>query len=225
MRDPQTIERADAERPPFPWVCAALIAVASLLFALQYYVLVRYPPKSAIERLTITLRFGALYTPSVRAGQWWRAITYAFEHGSVFHLVFNMMAASALGVPLERRIGTSKFLQLSLVTCLGSAAAVLLVPHSPPVPTVGASGMILGWAAALLFMLGPSQVKELGKMLLLNAVISLIPGVSWQGHLGGFLFGLPCGFLLRRDATTFSSRAPVLVAIAGGLALLGAYRA
>jgi rhomboid protease GluP len=219
------MERVDDERPPFPWACAALIAVASVMFALQYYVLERYPPKTAIDRLAIMLRFGALYAPAVHDGQWWRTVTYAFEHGSLMHLAFNMMAASALGVPLERRIGTSKFLQLSLVTCLGSAALVLLVHRSPPVPTVGASGMILGWAAARLFMLGRAQVRELGKMLLLNAVISLIPGISWEGHLGGFLFGLPCGFLLRRDPTTFSTRTPILVAIAGGLALLGTYRA
>ena len=216
-------EKAD-EGPPFPWACAALIAIATVLFALQYYVVERFPPKSAAERLALTLRFGALFSPAVRNGQWWRTISYAFAHGSVVHLVFNMMAASALGVPLERRIGTSKFLQLSLITCLGSAAAVLVVPRAHTVPTVGASGMILGWAAALLFMLGRAQVRELGKMLLLNAVISLIPGISWQGHLGGFLFGLPCGYLLRRDATTFSSRAPILVAIAGALALFGAYR-
>lgn len=206
---------------PFPWVCATLIALASVLFALKFYVNVRYPPKTIADQLAVTLRFGALYAPAVRDGQWWRTITYAFAHGSIMHLVFNMLATSALGVPLERRIGTSKFLQLSLVTCLGSAAVVLL--WSPPVPTVGASGVVFGWAAALLFLLRREQVRELGKMLILNAAISLLPGVSWQGHLGGFLFGLPCGFLLRRDGPNFSSRAPILVALAGGLAIYATY--
>lgn len=210
---------------PFPWVCALLIASASLLFALKFYVLVRFPPKTFADQLAVTLKFGALYAPSVRDGQWWRAISYAFAHGSVMHLVFNMLATSALGVPLERRIGTGTFLQLSLVTCLGSAALVLLLPHNPPLPTVGASGVVFGWAATLLFLLGRAQVRELGKMLLLNAAISLLPGVSWQGHLGGFLFGLPCGLILRRNPQSFSSRAPILCGIAGALALYGAYRA
>jgi rhomboid protease GluP len=220
------MEQSEAkEQAPFPWVCASLIAIASVLFALKFYVLVRYPPKTLEQHLAITLRFGALYQPAVREGQWWRLVSYAFAHGSIMHLVFNMLATSALGVPLERRMGTNKFLQLSLVTCLGSAAVVVLIPHNPPVPTVGASGIIFGWAAALLFLLDRARVRELGKMLLLNAAISLLPGVSWQGHLGGFLFGLPCGYLLRRDSTSFSARTPILVAIAGGLALYGAYRA
>lgn len=214
----------ERESAPFPWFCALLIASASLLFALKFYVLIRFPPKTLSDQLAITLRFGALYGPSVRDGQWWRTITYAFAHGSVMHLVFNMLATSALGVPLERKIGTARFFQLSLVTCLGAAAVVLLMPHHPPLPTVGASGVVFGWAAALLFLLGRAQVRELAKLLLLNAAISLLPGVSWQGHLGGFLFGLPCGLILRRDPDSFSARAPILAGIAGALAIYGAYR-
>jgi rhomboid protease GluP len=217
-------EQTEKQAAPFPWVCALLIASASLLFALKFYVLVRFPPKTIVDQLAITLRFGALYAPSVRDGQWWRLVSYAFAHGSVMHLLFNMLATSALGVPLERKIGTAKFIQLSLVTCLGAAAVVLLVPHHPPLPTVGASGIIFGWAAALMFLLGKAQVRELGKMMLLNAAISLLPGVSWQGHLGGFLFGLPCGFILRRNPDSFSARAPILCAIAGGIALFAVYR-
>lgn len=217
-------ETEERESAPFPWVCAFLIASATLLFALKFYVLARFPPKTVADQLAITLRFGALYAPSVREGQWWRTITYAFAHGGVTHLLFNMLATSALGVPLERKIGTLRFVQLSLVTCLGSAALVLLVPYNPPAPTVGASGIIFGWAAALLFLLGRAQVRELGKLLLLNAAISLLPGVSWQGHLGGFLFGLPCGLFLRREPENFSSRAPLLCGIAGALALYAVYR-
>jgi membrane associated rhomboid family serine protease len=201
-----------------------MIAVAVVLHALRFYTLERWPPKDTADLLANTLQFGALYAPSVRDGEWWRVITYAFEHGGRIHLLFNMLAIYSLGIPLERRIGTVRFLQLSFVVCLGSAALVLLLPGAGgPVPTVGASGVIFGWAGALLFLLGRAQVRELGRLLLLNALISLLPGVSWQGHLGGFLFGLPCGFILRREPEAFSARAPILAAVAGSLAIYAVY--
>ncbi|MBI2395306.1 MAG: rhomboid family intramembrane serine protease [Deltaproteobacteria bacterium] len=215
---------AKAARAPFPWVSATLIATAVLVFALQTYVERRWPPKTRADELALTLKFGALFGPSVRDGEWWRMLSFAFAHGSTLHLAFNMMATSALGVPLERRIGSLRFLQLSFVVCLGSAALVLLAPRAVPAPTVGASGIIFGWAGALLFLLGRAQVRELLQMLILNAAISLLPGISWQGHLGGFLFGLPCGLVLRRDPQAFSARAPIFAAAAGALAIYATYR-
>ncbi len=212
-------------RLPVPWACAVLIAGSVVVFAASRYALVRFPPRSPQQQLDLLLKFGALYAPSVREGQWWRLVSYAFAHGSLIHLAFNMFAATALGVPLERRIGSVRFAQLTLVTCLGSAALITLFPRGHVAPTVGASGVIFGWAAALLFLLSRDQVRELGKMLLLNVVISLMPGVSWQGHLGGFLFGLPCGLLLRMDPARFSTRMPPLAAAAAALAVWGAYRA
>jgi rhomboid protease GluP len=211
-------------RLPIPWVCAVVIGGSIAVHLAKMYVTARYPPKTFEQMLALTLKFGALYVPRVRDGEWWRLVSYAFAHGSMIHLAFNMFATTALGVPLERRIGTARFAQLSLVTCLGSAALISLFPRGVWAPTVGASGVIFGWAAALLFVLSREQVRELGKMLLLNAALSLLPGVSWQGHLGGFLFGLPCGLLLRMSPEKFSTRTPVLAAGAAALAVWGAYR-
>lgn len=228
-------ERAAPRRQelPFPWVTATIMAIAVVVHVLKLYTLIRWPPKTWDAELAITLKFGALYGPLVRAGEWWRTLSYAFSHaaepsisgpGSLMHIGFNLLAASALGVPLERRIGGAKFLQLSFVVCLGSAALILAVPSARVLPTVGASGLIFGWAGALLPLLGRAQARELGKMLLLNVLISLLPGVSWQGHLGGFLFGLPCGLVLRRDEGAFGTRAPIFAALAGALAIWGVYR-
>jgi rhomboid protease GluP len=222
------MDRAEAEREqvriPFPWVCATVIVGSIVLYALRFYAGQKWPPKTVAEHIALSLKFGALYKPSLQNGEWYRLITYAFAHGGTIHLLFNMLATSALGVPLERRIGTAKFLQLSLVACVGSAALAVVFGHEPPVPTVGASGMVFGWAGALLFLLRRAQMQELAKLLLLNAAISLLPGISWQGHLGGFLFALPCGFMLRRDPQRFSTRTPLLVALAVGLAVYGTFR-
>lgn len=219
----QAREAREAEKLPFPWVCATIIAICVVMYALTVYTLARWPPKTANDHLAIVLKLGAMSTPAVRDREWWRVITHAFVHGSVPHLLFNMLATSGVGVPLERRIGSVRFLQLSLVTCIGGAAFVVLFGRANAV-TVGASGMIFGWAGALLLLLSREQARQLGQMLLLNVAISLLPNVSWQAHLGGFLFGLLCGLQLRRDPEPFSTRAPVLVAFATSLAIWAAYR-
>jgi membrane associated rhomboid family serine protease len=204
---------------PIPWVSGFIIVVSVVVHLVRAGLLQKgVPPAKVVFVL------GALYAPLVRDGQWWRLVTYAFVHGGAMHLAFNMFATYALGIPLERRIGTARFLPLSLASCLGSAAVIILLPNGPPMPVVGVSGVIFGWAGALLFIVSRAQMRELGKMLLLNAFISLLPGVSWQGHLGGFLFGVMCGFLLRVDPAKFTARVPILVGLGGVLSLWGAYR-
>ena len=121
---------AAAPAEPFPWVCAAIIVTAVLVYALRLYFGSRADPRA--DRLAIELQFGALYAPAVARGEWFRLITYAFSHGSPVHLGFNMFATTALGVPLERRIGSARFLQVTFVTGLGAAAVhadILQVGH------------------------------------------------------------------------------------------------
>jgi len=223
MSVPSSSARRPEEEPPFPWVSATLIAICVVIYALTIYILARWPPKTDGDRLAIILKLGALQADAVREREWWRLLTHAFVHGSLMHLVFNLLAVSGVGIPLERRIGSARFLQLSIVTCLGGGAFVVLFAR-PHTTTVGASGMIFGYAGALLLLLSREQARQLGQMLLLNVAISLLPNVSWQAHLGGFLFGLLCGLQLRRDPGSFSTRAPVFVAFAASLALFAVYR-
>src|SRR5206468_7711605 len=123
-----------------------------------------------------------------------------------------------LGFPLERAVGAGRMAIISWVTALGSSTFALL--FSFDVPTVGASGMILGWAGALLPVATRETRRSLGTWLVQVAVLSLIPGVSWQGHLGGFLFGLPCGYALRLGRARFTALGPVLMAAATATAVL-----
>ncbi len=59
--------------------------------------------------------------------------------------------------------------------------------------------------------------------LLQVAAISLLPGVSWAGHLGGFLFGLPMGLALRSGPRVFGRAAPLLLAITAVVAYIAAH--
>jgi len=208
----------DAPPPklPFPWVTALLIGGSVLVAASDLF----FPQPAG--SLQLSARWGALYSDLVRQKQWWRLLSSAFVHYGPVHLGMNMLAAYNLGVPLERRLGTPRFAEITLVTCLGSAAAVVaLAPHTW---TAGASGVLFGWLGLLVPLIRREGLRQLGRVILLNALISLIPGISWQGHLGGFLAGLACGLVLRFDAKRFSLVAPALVGATALLAIWAAYR-
>lgn len=215
---------ASPEAPPpppqrTPWVCYALIALSGLmLVALDASLCASLPDARCQPGLVKPL---ALYGPWVRDGQYWRLLGFAIEHGGAMHLLFNMSVVWTLGTMLERGLGSARFLMLSLVTCLGSAAFSLFFNFT--VPTVGASGMILGWAGAMLPIVNRQGRRELGIWLVQVAVISLLPGVSWAGHLGGFLFGVPCGIALRQGRAVYTRAAPLLLAIAAGVAVYAAH--
>lgn len=157
-------------------------------------------------------QLGALYGPAVIAGEWWRVLSTVFVHGGILHLALNMSVVYSLGMPLERVIGTMRFALLSLATALGSSALALFVNFD--VPTVGASGMILGWAGAMLPIATTEYRRSLGIWLVQIAVISFLPGVSWAGHLGGFLIGLPCGVGLRLGTRHFLGLTTAMVVLA-----------
>ncbi|AFE06051.1 rhomboid family protein [Corallococcus coralloides DSM 2259] len=163
----------------------------------------------------------ALYGPWVQAGEYWRLLGMVFEHGGAMHLLFNMLAVYSLGASLERGIGSLRFLGLSLVTALGGSAFALFFNFDTV--TVGASGMILGWGGAMLPILTQQGRREHMFWLVQVAVISLLPGVSWAGHLGGFVFGLPCGMALRMGPKVYSRAIPVLLFIAAALAVVAAH--
>ncbi|MFL5357150.1 rhomboid family intramembrane serine protease [Archangium sp.] len=196
-----------ARRRPWPPVCATIIAGSVVLYVLNALL----PGADRRDFLGPVFRWLFLYGPLVQSGQYWRVLTCVFSHGSPFHILFNMMVVYSLGMPLERAIGSGRFLLVSLVTTLGASTFSLLFDFD--MPTVGASGMILGWAGAMFVTSTRESRKGLSTWLVQVAIISLLPGVSWAGHLGGFLFGLPMGVALRSGPRVFARTAPLVLAI------------
>lgn len=195
------------QRSPLPWVSWSLLGLSVLFF---FYLDPRLEPPSGLP-------WGALFGPAVVRGDWYRLLAHVVEHGSAIHLLFNMSVVYTLGAALERAISSWRFLWISIVTALGSAAAGLLFSFDRP--TVGASGMILGWAGAMLPIATAVGRRELVFWLVQVAVISLLPNVSWQAHVGGFALGLPCGLLLRNRARNFARLMPLVLAVALALAV------
>jgi len=197
-------------RAPLPIVSGAVIAISAVRFLLDQ------PLFSQAQVLP-----WALYGPAIEGGEWWRLLSYALEHGNLVHIFFNMSVVWTLGIPLERMLGSSRFFVISLATCLGAAAVSLFFAFQQQM--VGASGMILGWAGAMLPVSTRAGRRQLGIWLVQVAIISLLPHVSWQGHLGGFLFGLPFGLALRGGSRVFSYLAPVLLVGAAAIAAVAGH--
>ncbi len=221
---PREPERPDEPPPPpvrQPWppVCAAVIGGSVALFVLDAFL--RGGQGSLLSgSLGPVFQQIALYGPLVQAGQYWRVLSCALAHGGPIHLLFNMSVAYSLGMPLERSIGSGRMVLLSLVSTLGASAFALLFDFD--IPMVGASGMILGWGGAMFVVATKEFRRSLLFWLAQVAVLSLLPGVSWAGHLGGFLFGVPMGIALRGGPRVFARAAPMLLVIAAAVVYIAA---
>jgi membrane associated rhomboid family serine protease len=137
----------------------------------------------------------------------WQLVTYAFLHGGIAHLAFNMLALLMLAPDLERIMGARRFTVYYLVSVV-SAALVQLAwySYSGPTPgaTIGASGGIFGVLLAygmafpqreLMLIFLPIPIKAwlfvilYGGAELLMGLTNAAPGVAHFAHLGGMLGG------------------------------------
>ncbi|HSS04041.1 MAG TPA: rhomboid family intramembrane serine protease [Solirubrobacterales bacterium] len=140
-----------------------------------------------------------LFGPSVASGEWYRLLTSAFLHASLFHIAGNMILLFFLGRILEPGIGTPRFVMLYFVSLFaGSFGALLLSPDSL---SIGASGAVFGVLAATFVIARGRGVDALassvGVLILLNLAFSLgVPGISIGAHLGGLAGGVICALFI-----------------------------
>ena len=158
-------------------------------------------------------------------GEWWRLLTAAFLHYGPVHLVFNMLGLLVFGAELERALGRGRFLTLYLASALGGATAIQLFGGFDT-SVAGASTAIYGLLGGLGVVLVATRqsLRGLLQLLAINLFLSLLPGISLIGHLGGLVTGaLTAGILVlarRRPALQILGVA-VLVVVLAVLALTG----
>ena len=135
---------------------------------------------------------GATWMPGVSDGAWWQLLTSTFTHVALLHIAFNMFALYILGPQLELVVGRARFLALYLLSGLaGSALVYWAAPEYQA--TVGASGAIFGLMGALLVVALKlrAQVQGILVWIGINFFLTIsVSGISWQGHLGGFVGGV-----------------------------------
>ena len=136
----------------------------------------------------------------------WQLATYAFLHGGLMHLAFNMYGLWMFGSELERVWGPRRMAIFYGVSVLAAAAAQLLVSTliGNTAPTVGASGglfgLLIGFAMLfpqrrILLLIPPIPmpawvfVTLYGVIELTLGVTGSASGVAHFAHLGGLLGG------------------------------------
>ena len=176
--------------PPVTAGIFALIWVVFLLESIQ--------PGGSTDT-TVLYLFGGTTADTFSNGQLWRLVASGFVHIGIVHILGNSLALLWLGQIAERLFGRVRFLGLYLAAGIGGSVLSVLLEGTDTI-SAGASGAIWGLMGAILVgswvnrrTIGDEQGRELRRSLMgtliLNACISLVPGISLTAHLGGFITG------------------------------------
>ena len=177
--------------PPIPPATKALMLACTAVFCLQ---------------LLMPLELWLALWP-LSSGQFlpWQVLSYAFLHGDLFHLFFNMLGLWMFGAELEMLWGRRRYLNFLLAGVLAAAAGQLLVTSFTGsfVPTVGASGALFALLLAygMLFpnrvimpLFPPIPMKARTFVIVFGALELLLgawgrTGIAHFAHLGGMVGG------------------------------------
>lgn len=154
--------------------------------------------------------------------------TAMFMHGGWMHLIGNMVFLWIFGDNIEDILGHLGYLLFYLAGGIAAGLVHVFFNASSTIPSLGASGAIAAVLGAYLIMFPRAQVRTLvffgigGYITRVSALIFLgiwfvtqlfsgvsslgVPtaqtsGVAFWAHIGGFVFGLVIGFLLRGRAS------------------------
>ena len=151
--------------PPIPPLTRYLMIACTAIFVVQQFVFLS----------------GVFALWPLASGRFlpWQVVSYAFLHGGVGHLFFNMLGLWMFGSELERLWGQRRYAQFLLAGVLTAAMAQLIITWlaGSRVPTVGASGAL--YALLLAFgMLFPNRV-----------IMPLFPPIPMKARTFVILFG------------------------------------
>ena len=134
-------------------------------------------------------------------GAWWTLFTAIYLHGSLLHILFNVLWIRQLGPAVEEVYGPARLVIVFTV----SGVLGFVVSNALGIPfTVGASGSIFGLLGALVAYgrrrggaFGAMVLRQYGQWALVIFILGFfMSGVNNLAHAGGFVGGLAAGLLL-----------------------------
>ena len=141
----------------------------------------------------------------------WTIVTNLFIHSGLWHVAANMLTLYFFGTYLAGLVGKNKF--LIVYFCGGVLGNILFILMASPFSiAVGASGAIFALGGALAMMRPrlrvfvfpiPAPLPLWSAVIGGFLIISFLPHIAWQAHLGGLVFGLILGYFFRKRERFF----------------------
>ncbi|WDP92838.1 MAG: rhomboid family intramembrane serine protease [Desulfobacter sp.] len=177
----------------------------------------------SIEALTFLGASGTIPIDHYQA--WWTLLTANWLHGSLLHIIFNMIALRNVAPLVIHEFGAARM--FSIYTLTGAAGFYLSYLGRVPL-TIGASAGLCGLIGALLFFgktrggTWAGQVFGQTKAWIFSLVIIgfLIPNINNWGHGGGLAAGVVLAMVLGYNDRRRENAADKLLASGLGLATL-----
>jgi len=145
-----------------------------------------------------------------------------FMHGSLWHLIGNMLFLWIFGNNIEDYLGKFKFILFYFLAGIGASLVHVLFNFNSHVPVIGASGAVSGVMGAYLILYPGAQVKTLVFIFIIVTFIDIpafvfllvwlvfqffeaggSSGIAWLAHVGGFFIGIFLVKKLRRKKPIF----------------------
>ncbi len=137
----------------------------------------------------------------------WTIITSMFTHGGLWHILVNMLTLYFYGSFLSQLVGNKNLLIIYFCGGILGNIFYLLLAFNPNSIVIGASGAVFALGGALAVLTPRLKVYIFPIPVPMNLwiaviggflILSLIPGIAWQAHLGGLVFGLLAGYYFRK---------------------------
>ncbi len=144
---------------------------------------------------------GAYYKMNVVAAhEYWRFLTAGFLHIGIFHFIMNMYALLNIGLLCEKVYKKGQYIIILLSSIIVGNIFVYMM--SGNIVSAGISGGIYGIMAAFIVCLfengnikHPMVRRSIVRLIIINAFITMMPGVSFAAHLGGAITGSFLGII------------------------------
>jgi len=186
------------------WIIIANVAMYILSLVLGPSQIVRtLNPFSMLSPSSESLfLLGATGTlPVLGMDRWWTLVSAGYLHGSVLHIIFNMLAFRQLASVVREEYGVNR---MFAIYALGGVAGFLVSVLAGVRLTIGASASVCSLIGAILYYgknrggaHGQMLYKQVGAWALCIFLFGfLVPGINNWAHGGGIIAGAALGAFL-----------------------------